>query len=371
VEDLKLVPDLVEDADAEPLGPLEDEMRSEYSQDTISDSESCQSENEDLLSVKEMDTSSVAEVIFEDRIQNTALSPEDLAEVCHIYATDAPEYHETSPELSILSYNVRCDKDKWPYDWKSRFAPVVDVISSSNTDIVCLQEARHQFAQDVVAALGSQWCGTGQPRRQKDEGTQILYNADRLIFIRSSTFVLTDSGPTACPPASACSAPSIFSGKRCKHVRIFTHSLFTDFSMEVKLHVLNTHFPLEESEQLLCARQIRNYVARSIPATEAVMLCGDLNSHYAPETTGTPLDALLGEMQDCHGMQDFPTYAEGFLPETLERPRGAHRLDYMLLRPSESVTCLAATMLEPRYRAANGTVSRPSDHEPLRVVLSF
>ncbi len=294
-----------------------------------------------------------------------------------------PPAPTTAQTLRILSYNVRCDRDARPFTWKERAPFVIDAIRQADADVVCLQEARHAYAMDIAEQLGPQWRCTGVPRKARDEGTQILFSArpnvgaSAVRLLDSVTCILSDEGPLACPPASACQGLSHFAGKRCKHVRIFTHTSFLLMrdapASSRRLHVLNTHFPLEEYEQQVCAAQLVRYVREHVDPSESVVLCGDFNSHYPPETTGAPISILLTMFRDCHGKRDFPTYAEGFDGAALEPGTKAktHRLDYIMLRAHEDDRLLHAEVLHPRYTARNGRKSRMSDHEPLQVEIAF
>lgn len=268
--------------------------------------------------------------------------------------------------LIVASYNVRCDSDGVPFRWIDRMPHVMDAIRQSGAHVVCLQEARDQYSRDMQRQLGT-WTMSGVPRRRYDEGTQVLFNRDTVVYMDSRTFVLSDdNGPKLCPPASPCDEKSMFRGHKCAHVRIFTHTSLRDKRSGRFLHVINTHFPLELHEQMICAEQISAYVNAEIPQNCTLLLCGDFNSHYSPADAGTPLQVFLSRipgLSDCHGMADFPTFAGGFMAEDLGK-EPIHRLDYIFIRGGE---LLSSDMVPARYGTNNSL--RPSDHELIRAEL--
>jgi len=295
---------------------------------------------------------------------------------------DEPSMHDepSSPEdqisldedsrvtVTCVSYNVRCNKDPSPHSWTERCSPIVSALSECQPDLIALQEAREDYAHDIARVMGKSWRSTGYARRKGDEGTQILFDGDSLQYLNSTTYVLGDEGISPCPPSTHCTHKSVFNGTQCAHVRIFTHTSFMHREAGTIFHAMNTHFPLILREQMQCAELLAKFINQNIDADEAVLLCGDFNSHYAPSKAGTPLARLLElspSIVDCHGMEDFPTYAEGFVVSDLTNCNSEnHRLDYMLLRPGGGVSCVESQVIAARYvHESSEEVWRASDHE--------
>lgn len=276
----------------------------------------------------------------------------------------------------VVSYNVRCDKDAPPFSWLQRKKHVREAIIESNAQVLCLQEAKQKYAQDLVRALGGKWRVCGVARRKNDEGTQIAYDSSVFTYIDSSTWVFHDEGIRRCPPTTHCTELSYLGRRKCAHVRIFTHALLVHNATNAPFNVINTHFPLESFEQEICARQLGEFVEQRTDTSWPVIVCGDLNSHYEPDKPDTPLARLLQGvpgLQCAHDLKDFPTYYEGFDHDVMPPGKGSetvehsHRLDYILSRIPEGfpVRVERGDILHPRYKGGDGELHRPSDHEML------
>lgn len=283
-------------------------------------------------------------------------------------------------EIHILCYNVRCDKDAAPFSWIQRKKHVIRAIQDTGMGIVCLQEAKQEYAQDVCRALGPHWRLAGVPRRQSDEGTQILHDSRDFRFLETSTWVFHDEGIRLCPPSTHCTEQSFLGRRRCAHVRIFTHTVLMHIGSEISFNVINTHFPLEGHEQEICARQLATYVQERTDLSWPTIICGDFNAHYAPETAGKPMMLLIEALPgliDAHDGLDFPTYHEGFAGDVLlpghecSETQPSHRLDYVLVRiPNDSpMRLVRGDIHHSRYLGADGCSYRPSDHEPISASL--
>ena len=299
-----------------------------------------------------------------------------------VQATPTPgvDYTAGDAEIHILCYNVRCDKDAAPFSWIQRKKHIIRAIQDTGMSIVCLQEAKQEYAQDVCRALGLHWRLAGVPRRQSDEGTQILHDSRHFRFLETSTWVFHDEGIRLCPPSTHCTEQSFLGRRRCAHVRIFTHSILMHIGSEICFNVINTHFPLEGHEQEICARQLATYVQERTDLSYPTIICGDFNAHYAPETPGKPMMLLLEGLPgliDAHDGLDFPTYHEGFDGDVLlpgqeyTEKQPSHRLDYVLVRIPEgsAMRLVRGDIHHSRYVGADGGSYRPSDHEPISATL--
>lgn len=282
--------------------------------------------------------------------------------------------------FGVLSYNIRCDKDSVPFSWAQRKGPVREAILESGMNIVCVQECRELYAKDLCSSLGKSWRLSGVPRKKEDEGTQILFDASKFTYIDSSTWVYHDEGIRQCPPTTHCTEVSFLGRRRCAHVRIFTHVILLHKVTNVAFNIINTHFPLEKHEQMVCARQLGEYIAKQTELAWPMIVCGDFNSHYSPKEEGSPLSYLaeaVPDVFDVHGYKDFPTYYEGFEHDVLppgflaETTAHSHRLDYIFARVSGNMPVRVGegVVHHPRYSDDSGKKYRPSDHEPISVML--
>jgi endonuclease/exonuclease/phosphatase (EEP) superfamily protein YafD len=119
------------------------------------------------------------------------------------------------------------------------------------------------------------------------------------------------------------------------------------------VHVINTHFPVENELQEGCAAQLAEYAAS---LTGPVIVTGDFNSHYSPTRHSSPLQTIIqrGQLLDAHGLQDLPTFGPFH-----KLKRKVHKLDYVLYR---NLSLVQAGISDYRY---GPTSLRPSDHEAL------
>ena len=269
-------------------------------------------------------------------------------------------------DFIVASYNVRCDKDPSPFTWRERRPEVVKNVQRSGASVLCLQEARQGYVEEIRARLGSRWQSSGCARQRGDEGTQIVFDKSLWMYMDSTTWVFTDPGAQPCPPCSACSLPSVFDGDECDHVRIFTHTTLRHHDNDRSVHFINTHFPLEEAEQLICAEQLARHVHSTVPQEEAVIICGDFNSHYNCREQNRPMFKLLEILDDAHASRDFPTYSEGFLSSSFEEEK-SHRLDFILFgRECGYFELRNSDIVHATYEVPGQGTCRPSDHELLR-----
>ena len=117
------------------------------------------------------------------------------------------------------------------------------------------------------------------------------------------------------------------------------------------MHLLNTHFPLQQSLQIASANQIGNY-ASSLRGP--VVLTGDLNTHHSPLEAGKALDVFhKSGFADSMGWKDVPTWGSSYK----EVNNASHKLDYILVKGLASGVSGAVSS----FKDAAG--NRPSDHE--------
>ena len=273
-----------------------------------------------------------------------------------------PSTPDPPKSFKIVSYNIRCDKDDSPHTWEERRGPVVQVLKDLHPDIVTLQESRVDYAIDISKDLGMIMLGVA--RSQGDEATPILC-CKEFSCCDLNTFVMGDSGSQACPPASACFKESIFNEEYCTHVRIFTHAQLIHMKLGKVVHIINTHFPLKDYEQQICANLLKNFID---VLDEPVIFTADLNSHYTPHEKGTPLQTLLEvkDFKDTLEMEDIKTYAEGFTVARFDEQE-THRLDYILFK---DLVLVGSSVESPLY-GYKEEMFRPSDHQPVVAEFRF
>lgn len=266
--------------------------------------------------------------------------------------------------IRLCTYNIRCDKDPPPFNLGSRMEHLSNTLNQIRPDIICLQEARDVYCTTLVNQLNGVWEWVGVPRKRNDEGAQVVFRKDYFSLISNDTFVLTDpGGPLKCDLA-ACTEPSVFSGTKSSHVRIFTHARLLHLQSRHEVNVINTHFPLTIHEQWVCAAQLGHYVRSEVTPGGIVFVCGDFNSHYSPSEIPSPISTELVQKSgliDVLNSRDVCTFTEGF-EEELDRK--LHRLDYILFSLHSQLKLEFAEVPHILFEL-NGKKFRPSDHEPI------
>jgi len=261
-------------------------------------------------------------------------------------------------QFSVITYNVRVDADKKPHNWDSRKKHVLKNIEQYAPSIICLQESTEKVKRYFHQTLPHFGIVSCRRALNSDEAVPILYNKNHWRKIFAQTYILTNKGPKACKSFS-CNGATVFGGKRARHPRILTCVKLQNPVSKFEVVILNTHFPLDYDIQLGCARQIQSLLTKY--KNTPVILCGDLNSHYAPTDTASPLQQLLQQrqLQDSHGLIDAPTFGS-FSALATE----SHRLDYILRSPR--LTQVDAGISNYTY----GPGFRPSDHSLLYAVFN-
>ncbi len=270
--------------------------------------------------------------------------------------------------VKALSWNIRLDT---PNDaelaWPHRAGKVIQQLQQQQPDIFGLQEVMfHQLVRIESAMPGYQRIGVG-----RDDGK----NAGEFspLFIRSSRFVIEDSGtfwfhPSWLPDAPMQQGPEQIGHGLIGHgligkagwdaalPRICSWALLQDKQSGKQLRVLNLHLDHQGAEARresikLIAAKVRHWQQRS---AAPVVVMGDFNPSAG--------DGLLAQIQ-----MSLPQYQDA-LAQT-KTPQGpnysfipwrgseadAVRLDYMLLR-SDQFKVPAAGIL------ADGPPTQHSDH---------
>ena len=273
-----------------------------------------------------------------------------------------PPLSSKDPTLRVVSYNVRIDRDKPPHDWRSRREHVGQLLSALRPSVICLQESTDKVLAFLKRRLPHFRFVSCRRSPRSDEAVPIAFDGRHWSLVRSRTMLLTEGGPKECH--RACRGSTAFKGARAQHPRLLTAVELRSreggrAGGRKEVLVLNTHFPLSLPLQLECARQIADYVRdRAGP----VVLCGDLNSHYAPSSAGTPLALLLQAGFRCaHGLRNEPTFGTFSAVD----PR-TNRLDYVLYRGPLQVK--SAVISRHTYSARR---LRPSDHSAVCSAFSF
>jgi endonuclease/exonuclease/phosphatase family metal-dependent hydrolase len=264
------------------------------------------------------------------------------------------EVQPVNNNFTVVCYNVRCDVDKPPHDWNSRKRHVVANIARHKPSIVCLQESTESVKQYICSQGSYEGCGSYRDHSYRSEAAHVLFDPKQWRLVKHQTFVFGDGGLRPCP-VGACTSRTAFAGVKAKHTRVFTHvvlrALYSPGLTDV--HVINTHFPVENELQEGCAAQLAEYAAS---LTGPVIVTGDFNSHYSPTRHSSPLQTIIqrGQLLDAHGLQDLPTFGPFH-----KLKRKVHKLDYVLYR---NLSLVQAGISDYRY---GPTSLRPSDHEAL------
>ena len=266
--------------------------------------------------------------------------------------------------LSVMSYNIRCNKDPHPFDLPSRLRHVIHAVTQGECVVICFQEATAVFSQGIVRSLVGNWRVVGKARRRSDETVHVAYRCDVLELVFESTYVYSENGPFVCIEPY-CTHSSYLCSHKSSHVRIFTHVVLRDLRSGVLINVINTHFPLLIDEQSECLSQLGKYISQSVHDGEELIIAGDFNSHFSPSATDSPFRLLydcLPGLDEVLGLVDQPTFTDGFGPDL---DNNIHRLDYIFYRKTNGISVVDAQIMHPTYIGKFGKLCRPSDHEPI------
>lgn len=186
-------------------------------------------------------------------------------------------------ELKVGSYNMRCNADKAPNDWKSRAPRAVAVIKAEKFDIFGTQEVQ-QCHIDTLLAAGYKFIGKPRDKRRNPEYSAIFYNSDTVELIKSETFWLSDT-------------PQVFASKSWGNYypRICTVGFFRHKVSGREFIFANTHLDHRSAKAQIKGMELIVKRLADIENSIPCILTGDFNSR--PDSA--PLKSISAFMIDA------------------------------------------------------------------------
>lgn len=250
-------------------------------------------------------------------------------------------------ELSVMSYNIRCDIGTTligePDYWPRREFLLTNFLSRSKPDILGLQELMEHQIPSVLAGLGEGYAWIGEPRDTSptSERSAVFYNKQVVEFMGGSTLALSDTPDKL---------GSITWGN--KDPRIVTTAQFRHKDSGRLVHVFNTHLDHKSAYSRLRAAEYLTILS-SLYATNILM--GDFN---AAAERSEPYGVLTEDYMDTYLSTPNRINDWGTFNRYKEPVSGGDRLDWILCTKDLDVERAGTD-------AYNLLGEYPSDHLPV------
>ena len=277
-----------------------------------------------------------------------------------------PVTTQAESPVKVMTFNIRYDGGKrelpgpetpWiAASGKHRRDLVLDVIESTDADIIGLQEALEHQARAVCERMKAHRCySVGRiDGKQAGEHCTLLYRADRFELVDEGTFWLceTPNKPGSKHPDAACE-------------RISSWIRLTDKQNDNRqLLVVNMHWDHKgQQAREFAAQSVMDFLAKQQGDAELIVM-GDTNSHPDNKAIQTMVSDSRVPLVDCYrAVHTRPAEDEltfnGFEGDTKGTP-----IDYIFATKG-----LQPTSAEIVRTSFNGVY--PSDHYPVVVDLTF
>ena len=252
--------------------------------------------------------------------------------------------------MHVMSFNILCDEGP---EWDARVDQVTGLIRFNESDIVGMQEVRHNQKVDIMKRL-PEYTHVGVGRSdgaEKGEYCSIIFKTDRFELLDSGTFWLSEDINAV--------------GKKgwdAAYERIATWALLKDRKNGKSFLMMNTH--LDHMGQVACREGAKLLVEKSAELSKGlpIIMTGDFNAVKADE----PIQVLI-DKNNPEAFKDSKELAKlwygpkwtfhGGLDQ-LESYEGLSVIDYIFMKGNISVLKegVLSETLNGRY---------PSDHCPL------
>lgn len=268
-----------------------------------------------------------------------------------LLAAPRPPEPTTTPELVVMSFNLRYASEEGENRWSQRRAMVAETIREEKPDVIGTQEGLYHQLEDIARDLPEYtYVGLGRRGGSHDEYCAIFYRKERFEVTAYDHFWLSDRPREIGSLSYDATLP-----------RMVTWARLRERASEQAYYVVNTHFDhAHEISRQKSANQLHEFV-RSLETKEPVIVTGDFNAAAGTTTTWRTMTrdgALIDSFLEA-GFADLqPGTFHGFVGDASERGR----IDWILHRGN-------LTPKAPRIvRPAEGRLF-PSDHFP--VIVSF
>ncbi|HEY8718905.1 endonuclease/exonuclease/phosphatase family protein [Pengzhenrongella sp.] len=270
--------------------------------------------------------------------------------------TDLSPARDESPDLHVMTFNLRFAGDAPPNSWSERRPVVKLLLHQERPDLIGTQEGLLQQLLDIEADLPTHYAGigTGRDGDGQGEAMQVFYNTERLTPLEFGHYWLSDTPDD----------PGSRSWGGCC-TRMVTWVRFLDRASGAQFYELNTHFEAFSAEaRTKSADLVLDRMIRQEPKLP-VLLTGDFNEAGGPGgavydrlvTAGPFVDTWAAALTTGPRLDTF----HGYLPKAPTSAAGT-RIDWILSSPD--VRTRASSI---NAYASHGQL--PSDHFPVQAVV--
>ena len=264
-------------------------------------------------------------------------------------------------KITVMTYNVRyANPNDGEYVWDRRRDEVASVLRFHGPDVVGLQEVNYDQLQDLRERLpGYEWLAAGREESgNAGEYAAVGYDKDRFNLEADEQFWLSEA-PTE--PGSV--------GWDAKLARLVRYVRLREYDTGVELYHFNTHFDhYGETARLESAKLLRDRIDETATNTPAVVT-GDFNCrqgtapyHHLTERTKSSrgralFDAHRTTRQPHHGPVTTMTDFRSLIPDK--------KIDHVFV--TSEIEVIQHGVCSDSF----GNGEYPSDHMPVRTILSF
>lgn len=254
--------------------------------------------------------------------------------------------------LKVMTFNVRYDEALFHKgepsltDWANRKLLQVKIINTHQPDVIGMQEPHfHQVKYLAEQLPAYKWFGVGRADgKEKGEFNPIFYRKDKLTFIQSGTFWLSET-----PEKVSRSWDSGYD-------RICTWVLFENKKSKVRFYVYNTHFDSKGKNARVISAKLINDKLKTTDEKTPVFVLGDFN--FLPESI--PYKEISSKtLTDSRTISELePVGPEGTFNSFRYGATHKHRIDFIFVNEKVKVK---------RYEVINYSKDGvyPSDHFPV------
>lgn len=227
----------------------------------------------------------------------------------------------TSPpeSLRIATYNIHKGVQGIGPGRRLEIHNLGHAVEQLDADIICLQEVRKVHRRQALHF--THWPDLPQADFLAPEGYEAVYRTNAITRHGEHGNALLSRWPVVTHRHEDISDHR-FEQRGILHVEVMVHT--------ITVHVIVVHFGLIPASRLRQARRLGEYIAREVPASDALVVAGDFNDW------GTQVQKALNAMDlrsaDTLRCPTYPSrmpivqldhvYARGLQPVNLQVPRG-------------------------------------------------
>ncbi|WP_396137669.1 endonuclease/exonuclease/phosphatase family protein [Flavobacterium sp.] len=253
-----------------------------------------------------------------------------------------------------MTYNIRLDiASDGNNSWGNRKDFFVSQIKYCEPDILGIQEAKPNQVVDLTNALTNyDNVGIGREGIGKGESSNIFFNKDKFVVLKTNTFWLSETPDT------------ISKGWDAAFNRVCTYVLLKDKKLKNKFWVFNTH--LDHIGEVAKANSIKLIIAKIKELNSdkyPVIFMGDFN--LLP--TDDRIISLKNEMTDCRDVTEQKPFGPSGTFNNFKHDEPVTKLiDYIFISKDNRIKVKKYAILSDSI-----DLQYPSDHFPVFVKIKF